>query len=131
MTLESVSIALWRIVWSILGGGLFYLVWLTAFLLLSDLSGAVETALWVMAPVVTATGLAAGTALAERRADGRRVPFFRIWIWPLVGCVAGAAVVYPFGPMLIVFGMLALGTAAVALRQGVGLLRAWRNRDGH
>jgi hypothetical protein len=129
MTLGSVSSALWRVVLSVLGGGLFYLVWLTVFLLLSDLEGAVETVLWVLAPVVTATGLAAGAALAERRPGGQRVRFFHVWIWPLVGCAAGAAVVYPFGPMLIVFGMLALGTAGVLLRQGVGPRGESRNRN--
>jgi len=30
----------------------------------------------------------------------------------------GAAAVFPFGPMLIVFGMFAVGTLAVTIREG-------------
>jgi hypothetical protein len=43
--------------------------------------------------------------------------FIHIYRWPLVGCAIGAGVVYWFGPMLVVFGMLAAGTASVVLRE--------------
>jgi len=50
--------------------------------------------------------------------------FLRTFIWPLVGCVLGAVAVVWFGPMLIVFGMLVVGTGSVALRESVSQTRA-------
>jgi hypothetical protein len=38
-------------------------------------------------------------------------------IWPLIGCSLGAAAVFWFGPMLIVFGMFVAGTASVVVRE--------------
>lgn len=116
--------ALARIAFSLLCASISYLVWMAAFLLCTRVdSHALETVLWLLAPVITAAGFAAGTAIMERRARKTGGSFLRIYIWPLIGCVAGAAVVYWFGPMLIVFAMLAAGTASVALREAVGFLR--------
>jgi len=109
-----------RIAFSLLGGGVLYFLWMAAFLLTARLdSPAAETVLWLLAPVVTAVGFAAGVATSERL-DGTRTGFLRILTWPLVGCALGAGVVYWFGPMLIVFGMLAAGTASVTLREVLG-----------
>jgi hypothetical protein len=36
---------------------------------------------------------------------------------PPLGCAMGAIVTYPFGPMLIVFRMLFLGTLVVIIRE--------------
>ena len=106
---------------SLLSAGVFYLAWMAAFLVVtrSD-SVAVETALWLLAPVMTAAGFAVGIAVAERLAKKSRTRFLRIYVWPLIGCVIGAAVVYSFGPMLIVFGMFAAGTVSVAAREVMG-----------
>ena len=49
----------------------------------------------------------------------RKTRFFHILLWPLSGCAVGAGVVYWFGPMLIVFGMFAAGTASVIIREVV------------
>ena len=64
-----------------------------------------------------AAGFAVGVTMAERLGKKGRTSFIRIYVWPLVGCAIGAAVVYPFGPMLIVFGMFAAGTASVLVRE--------------
>ena len=69
--------------------------------------------------MVTAGGFAVGLALGERLLGGMRVSFGRVLPWPLAGCAVGAAAVYPYGPMLIVFGMFLLGTAGVVLRQAL------------
>ena len=110
--------AVLRLVSSLLGAGLFYLAWMAAFLVATR-SGSVaaETVLWLLAPVITAAGFAVGITVAERLAKNERTSFIRIYVWPLVGCAIGAGVVYPFGPMLIVFGMFAVGTVSVAVRE--------------
>ena len=118
--------ALGRIAASLPGAGVFYLAWLAAFLLIPRIDRpAVGGVLWVSAPVVTAAGFATGIVLYDRLVRAPRLPFLRVLVWPLVGCAVGAGAVYWFGPMLIVFGMFAVGTAAVALREAV---RLWQKR---
>lgn len=114
---------LWKISlkagFSLLFGGIFYTVWMAAFLLIERLikAPAVEAFLWVLAPLLTALGFSAGIILFEHLTRTRRAKFLKIFLWPLAGCAAGAAVVYWFGPMLIVFVMLVAGTASVILRE--------------
>lgn len=109
--------ALVRVALALAGAGVFYVAWLAAFLLLGRLEVAViEAALWLLAPVATAAGFATGVVVAERGSK-----FSRVLRWPLVGCVIGTGAVYWFGPMLIVFGMFAAGTASVVLRE----LQVW------
>ena len=107
-----------RVACSVLCAGATYFVWMAAFISLKDTGGQVITALlWVAAPVATALGFAVGAALHERLTEGRHDRFRRVYLWPLVGCSIGAAVVFPFGPMLIVFGMFLMGTASMILRE--------------
>ena len=113
---------LWRIVariaCSILCAGLVYAAWLALFLLTIPWAGPpVEAILRLLTPVATAAGFALGIVLFERLARQRRTAFLRIFVWPLAGCAVGAGAVYWFGPMLIVFGMFAAGTASIALRE--------------
>ncbi len=116
--------ALVRIAFSLLGACVFYLAWMAVFLFATSVdSTVVETVLWLLAPVVTAAGFATGTAIMERRAGQAKSSFLHIYLWPLIGCAAGAGAVYWFGPMLIVFAMLAAGTASIALREAVGFLK--------
>ena len=53
--------------------------------------------------------------------------FLATFKWTLIGCTLGAAAVVYFGPMLIVFGMFAAGTASMVVRE---LLLA-AQRDNH
>lgn len=103
---------------SLLCAGIFYFAWMAVFLLAAGLDSSV-TILWLLAPVTTATGFATGSAVSERLTGARKTKFLRLFTWPLIGCVIGAVAVYGFGPMLIVFAMLAAGTASVVLREVV------------
>ena len=100
------------------GGVIFYLFWLVMAIPLSRLeNGLLSAILWILAPLVTAFGFASGAVVAERRFRDGKIHFRRIYIWPLIGCTTGAMSTYIFGPMLIVFGMLFLGTVSIALRE--------------
>ncbi|NQT15123.1 MAG: hypothetical protein HQ582_20365, partial [Planctomycetes bacterium] len=72
-------------------------------------------------------GLATGLWLNDRLFSRGSERVLRLWLWPLIGCSVGAAVVFWFGPMLIVFGMFVVGTVSVALRE-VLLLRSLEER---
>jgi hypothetical protein len=105
-------------------GGISYLIWLAAFLIAPRLANpVVEALLWVLAPVETALGFAVGVAILEPRTRKGIGSFLRIFVWPLVACTLGAVAVYWFGPMLIVFSMLAAGTASVFLREVLQRIR--------
>ena len=106
-----------RILTSTLFGGLFYLLWMSVFLLLSPEGGLLETVLWFAAPIITAIGFASGIMVYDRFYSSTRLPFIRVVSWPLIGCVIGAVIVYWFGPMLIVFSMLVAGAISVGLRE--------------
>ena len=116
--------AIVRIALSLLCAVIFYLAWMAVFILTTRLdSPAVETMLWLLAPVITAAGFATGIAARERLAGKTRTRFLSIFLWPLIGCAIGAGIVYWFGPMLIVFAMFFTGTASIALREVVGFFR--------
>lgn len=118
--------ALVRVALSLAFGGIFYLIWMGAFLLARKLGSPFLEALgWLLAPIVTAFGFTIGIRLGERGAGRGRAGFMRVAIWPLIGCAIGAWSVYWLGPMLIVLGMLVAGTASVALRE----LVLWRSRQ--
>jgi hypothetical protein len=107
-----------RVISSLLFAGIFYSAWLAAFLLTVGLDNPVlEAIAWLSAPAATAAGFATGIAIFERLTGASRPRFLHILAWPLIGCAIGAGAVYWFGPMLIVFGMFAAGTASVALRE--------------
>ena len=109
-----------RVTLSLFCAGIFYFGWLAAFLLAAELGSSIlEVIGWLSAPVATATGFATGIAIFEHLTRTSKTKFFRIFTWPLIGCAIGAGAVYWFGPMLIVFGMFAAGTASVALREVV------------
>lgn len=107
-----------RVALSVVGGGVLYGAWLAVVLGMPNQSSSPRPFLVMLtAPIVTALGFALGTVLGERITRGYHVRLSRAIRWPLVGCVVGALLVYPFGPMLIVFGMFGLGTVAVATRE--------------
>jgi len=110
-----------KVAFSVLCAGVLYFLWMGAFIVLSDRAGSIgKGVLWILAPVVTATGFALGLAVSERRLNSMKASFVRISVWPLAGCAVGAAAMYWFGPMLIVFGMFLAGTASVMLREAKG-----------
>ncbi|MHC4178537.1 MAG: hypothetical protein ACYSWU_13585 [Planctomycetota bacterium] len=116
-----------RVTVSVLGAGVFFFLWLAVFLQTKGMDGPVVKAVrWCSAPVVTATGFAAGAAVLEHLTRTGRAKSLGVFIWPLAGCVLGAAPFYQW-PMLIVFGMFGAGTASMALRE---LLLAAK-RDNH
>ena len=107
-----------RIILSVLCAGITYFLWLGLFLLAMDAIGPlVRSIFWLAAPVVTALGFAIGIFVHERVTGVRRERFTLILVWPLSGCAIGAAAIYWRGPMMIVFGMFAAGTASVILRE--------------
>lgn len=109
-----------RVAFSLLCAGIFYSLWLGAFILFAESGRSfVKVIGWLSAPMATATGFATGIVILEHLARKSRTNFLRVFTWPLIGCAIGAAAVYWFGPMLIVFGMFAAGTASVALREVV------------
>jgi len=71
--------------------------------------------LWILAPIVTASGFFAGAVLYCRLRRLPHPPFLRLCLYSLTGCAIGAGVVFPFGPMLIVFAMCSLGSLAMLL----------------
>ena len=117
-----------RIAISVLGGGAFYFSWMSLFLVTADLrSQALRTVLWLLAPLITATGFAVGSVLFGRVAHTDNVGFRHAYLWAFLGCALGALAAYPVGPMLIVFGMLMLGTLSMSLREVLLAKRRRRN----
>jgi hypothetical protein len=103
---------------SVIGGIVSYLLWMGIAIPVTRAGGDLTaTILWILSPILTALGFAIGAAIAERKFRGGAYKFMQIYVWPLAGCAIGAVSTYVFGPMLIVFGMLLLGTASIALRE--------------
>ena len=98
-------------------GTLFYLIWMVIFLLTIHLGAFIESALWLLAPVVTGTGFFSGILIFDRWNGLKTSSPRNTLLWPLLGCVLGALVVYWYGPMLIVFSMLLMGVVSVAARE--------------
>ncbi len=117
--LKKLIISFLRIFNSVLFAGFFYIFWMaiaiTAFK--SGYGKIIMGLLWIIAPFATAAGFTIGIGLFDFAVKRSRQNFFNIYKWPLVGCIIGAALVFPFGPMLIVFGMFGLGTLSVILRE--------------
>ena len=125
MDLRYLKRALIGVILSVLCAGIAYFLWMAAFLLSSHFTLPVARGLfWVVAPVATAIGFAAGIVIHERVARVRRTGFLRVLAWPLVGCIVGAIAVYWRGPMLIVFGMVMVGTISVVSRELVLRVRS-------
>jgi hypothetical protein len=107
-----------RVLSSVLGGAVTYGVWLVVALATRRGPPApFPFALLMVAAPATALGFALGSLIGERLTRRPRSGFLPALLWPLVGCSLGAVLVYPFGPMLVVFGFLAVGTAVVAARE--------------
>ena len=107
-----------RVVVSVVFAGIFYLGWMVvAVPVLKSGPLLAKVLCWFMAPVVTAAGFAIGIVLFELLPVTRKSKLCDIILWPLTGCAIGAAIVFPFGPILIVFAMFGLGTAAILKKE--------------
>lgn len=116
--------ALARVISSVLCAGVFYVLWLAAFLKTVEMDSLfVKAVAWLLAPVVTAAGFAAGVAVLGFLTKNSKSKFLTTFKWTLIGCTVGAAAVVWFGPMLIVFGMFAAGTASVVLKEVLPVIK--------
>ena len=105
-----------RLVVSVVSGAAFYVAWMVVFLVSRLYQFPLFRGLrWILAPITTGLGFSAGAALFARFRHLHHIPFRRLCCYPLLACSVGAAVVFPFGPMLIVFGMCLLGSLAMLL----------------
>lgn len=122
------SSSLLRIVSSLLAAALCWLGWLAVFVpAFQSKSSTLMTIGWLTAPVITSAGFAVGYWSAERLLRSGRADFFRRFCWLLAGCILGAAVVFRFGPMLIVFGMFLFGTVILVVWEAIYLYQAWHS----
>ncbi len=100
-----------------------YAAWLTMVRVTMPQSpDAITFPVMLTGPVATAFGFAAGTMLSERLIRGYRMPLSRAILWPLVGCMVGALLIYPFGPTLVVYGTFGMGIVTALTRE------AWAKR---
>jgi hypothetical protein len=108
-----------RVFTSILGAGVFNFIWLSAFLTFSGKPprGPVSVLLWFLAPPVTALGFAFGIILFDFLKSKTKDSFLSVFPLPLIGCVIGAAAIFPFAPMFIGFGMFVFGGFSVLIRE--------------
>jgi hypothetical protein len=105
-----------RFVASVVSGAAFYVAWMAVFLVSHPYhSPLFRGLLWILAPITTGLGFSAGAVLFMRFRHLAHIPFRRLCCYPLLACSVGAVVVFPFGPMLIVFGMCLLGSLAMLL----------------
>jgi hypothetical protein len=120
-----------RIIISVIFAGIFYTGWMAIAIpvLKSGLVFA-KALCWLSAPVVTASGFASGIAIFELLPGTRKSKPRDIVLWPLASCTIGAAVVFFFGPMLIVFAMFALGTAGILTKEIVSIKKQFRQFPG-
>jgi len=113
-----------RFVVSVLFGAAFYVAYMALFLVCSAYySPLFRGFLWILAPIITGLGFFVGAALFIHFHRLPHPPLPRLYLYPLTGCSIGAAVVFPFGPMLIVFGMCLLGSLSMLVFELVDFRR--------
>lgn len=128
----AVQVGLPRVAVSMASAALFYLCWMAVFIVLpTEVSPLLRGFLWVAAPIVTALGFLTGAALFSHFRHSPRLTLGRLYLYPLVGCSIGAAAVFPFGPMLIVFGMCLAGSISMVIHEVVWHQRIGAARDNH
>ena len=120
-----------RIIVSVIFAGIFYTGWLAVAIPVIKSGPLFAKALcWLSAPLITAAGFASGIAIFELSPGTRKSKPRDIVLWPLAGCTIGAALVFFFGPMLIVFAMFALGTAGVLAKEIMSIKNQFRQLPG-
>ena len=120
-----------RVIISVAFAGIFYVGWLAVAIPVLKSGPLFAKALcWLSAPVVTGTGFTTGIAIFEFLPGTRKSKLRDIVLWPLAGCTIGAAVVFLFGPMLIVFAMFALGAASILAKEIVIIKKQSKQTSG-
>ena len=110
--------ALFRVLGSLLGGVIMFAVWLIAVLARMPRPPVPPSfAVTLTAPVVTAAGFGLGMLVAERLTQRRQGGVRGAFLWSLAGGTVGTLVMFPFGGMLVGFGLFGLGTAALLIRE--------------
>lgn len=110
--------ALFRVLGSLLGGVIMFAVWLIAVLARMPRPPVPPSfAVTLTAPVVTAAGFGLGMLVAERLTQRRQGGVCGAFLWSLAGGTVGTLVMFPFGGMLVGFGLFGLGTAALLIRE--------------
>ena len=111
-----------RVGLSVVFAGIFHIGWLAIAIpiLKQEFGGLfvlVKAVIWILAPIVTGLGFAAGSKIFELLPGTDKSRFWETYKWCLAGCAIGGGIVFVFGPMLIVFGMFAAGTMCVVLHE--------------
>ena len=120
-----------RVIISVAFAGIFYVGWMAVAIPILKSGPLFAKALcWLSAPLITGIGYTTGLAIFELLPGTRKSKFRDIVLWPLAGCVIGAAVVFIFGPMLIVFSMFALGTASIFAKEIVAIKNQSKQTSG-
>ncbi|MBZ5499644.1 MAG: hypothetical protein LAP85_24865 [Acidobacteriia bacterium] len=120
-----------RLLGSLLGGIIAFAVWLVAVLVRMPRPPVPPSfAVTLTAPVVTAAGFGLGMLVAERLTRRRQSGFCGAYLWSLVGGTIGTLAMFPLGGMMAGFGLFALGTAALLIRE-VMYLRYLQTGRGH
>jgi hypothetical protein len=121
MNLKYLSGLFARVIVSVAFAGIFYACWLViAIPVLKSGSIFAQALCWLSAPVMTAAGFVCGIMIFELL-PGTKKSKSKDLLWPLGGCVIGAAVMFYFGPMLIVFSMFALGAASIFVKEIISI----------
>jgi hypothetical protein len=114
-----------RIIISVIFAGIFYTGWMAvAVPTLKAEPIYLKILCWLAAPLATAAGFACGVLLFELLPGTKKSKSRDIIFWPLAGCIIGAVIVVFFGPMLIVFGMFALGAAGILIKEIVAIKKS-------
>jgi hypothetical protein len=109
---------IYRVLGSVMGAIVMYALWLMAVLARMPRPPVPPSfALTLTAPVVTAVGFALGMLVVERFTQRRQSALRATFLWTLTGCAVGTLAMFPFGGMLVGFGMFGLGTAALIVRE--------------
>jgi len=116
---KAVLFALLRIMVSTAFSGLFYIGWMAVAVPVfkSECCVLNKVLLGIAAPFITALGFTLGILLVDLIFRQQKTNFYCVYKYPLTGCILGAVIVVVFGPMLIVFGMFALGGLSIIFRE--------------
>ena len=110
--------ACFRMLMALVGGVMAFAVWLIAVLIRMPRPPVPPSlAVTLTAPVVIAAGFGLGMLAGERLTKRRQGGFRSAYLWSWAGGTVGALTMFPFGGMMAGFGLLALGTAALLVRE--------------